>query len=1465
MAADPTPGRKRRLWRIAAGLVAVPVVLVLAVWGAITLPFVRAQLADVLSAALSSDGVTVSIASLEGSLPQAPRLTGIRVADAAGTWLDIDHIDLDWRPTALLRGRLILNALTVGEVRLDRLPAPAKSKPTAGGIPRLPLSVRLDRLSVARVSLASPVLGEAAVFAVEGSAASRVGAEVASGLAITRIDGIPGKAVLRAALDTESGRLDIAADIDESGNGLVASLLGLPGRPALDVALLGAGTVEDWRGSLRGTAADLGAVDAKVAIDARGPVVVDVRGAAELAMNLPEVTRRLLGDHVDFQTIAAWDGDAFRLTLRDLSMTARALAVKADGSVDLPSLDSQGHLTATLLEPDAVGDILSGAVVTRAEATATVAGSLSHPAVDVTLRLEGAAVEAISASSLVLETSLRPDRDLTAPGLRLGVTGSLRAEGLAGLPPAVALGDAAALTWTAKMDGQSGTVEFSPLVADAGGLHVEATGTVPLDGSAADFGLTARLDDLMPLARANGLADVLRAGRGEAVAHLRGGLGDQPVTASVAGTFVDIELADRDLSKLLGGRVGFAAEAAGRLGGAWTVSDVSVEAGGVALAGQAKVDPAAGRLDAAYNARFPDLSRLSTLAGILLKGALTLEGTARGALAAPSLAAKARVANGRIGGTDWRSIAFDASLDGPPDRQRGKLALTADGALGMLKAGGDVARSADGRVALTNLTANGVGLALTGNLAAAPAGLPLTGTLRLKADDLAPLGALAGLDVVGAGTVAVDLAAEKGGGQRAEAKASLRRLALRQNGQPAAAAGTLEATATLSGSFADPRLTMTATATDAAAGTLHLNKLGLNADGGMARLNLAARLDGRIEAARPLPLSVAVDGVLARDGGALTADVSHFQGKLAERPFSLTAPASFRYADDGVVAGPLSLALDKGRLDAAFRLDAAAIDLSLDGTAIPLDLARIAMPDLKLAGTLAATVAVSGRPESPDGRFRVSADGVTLHGSPAGELPPLAAVIEGRMAAGRLDAQASISGLPATTVATTLQVPVALSVRPPAAGLTAGGSVAARLKLDGDVGAVWALLPIDPHRLGGKAAVDLAIAGPPDDLRISGRAGLTGGVYENLETGTLLNDLAVELTGNGRRLDLARATARDAGGGSFEGRGYVDFATGDPLLALRISLANLNLVHRDDVSATVSGGLALDGRPADLRLSGNLAVEPIEARLVDRLPPGVVTLDVVEVGGGAPAEAKEEAKAAPASLGLDLAVDMPRRFFVRGRGLDSEWTGKLRVTGTASAPSIVGSITPVRGQFDLAGKVFRLEDGAIRFAGGDNLVPDLDLRLVYQGTSVSATLRITGPATDPKLTLSSVPDLPQEEILSRVLFDRSTGNLSAAQALQLANAAATLTGIGGVGGGLLEDIRTRLGVDVLRIGGDDKGANVTAGTYLGDRVFVGATQGTSPASSSATVEVEVTPNLSVETDIGQNAKSRVGVKWKWDY
>ena len=146
-------------------------------------------------------------------------------------------------------------------------------------------------------------------------------------------------------------------------------------------------------------------------------------------------------------------------------------------------------------------------------------------------------------------------------------------------------------------------------------------------------------------------------------------------------------------------------------------------------------------------------------------------------------------------------------------------------------------------------------------------------------------------------------------------------------------------------------------------------------------------------------------------------------------------------------------------------------------------------------------------------------------------------------------------------------------------------------------------------------------------------------------------------------------------------------------------------------------------------------------------------------------------------------------------------------------------------------------------------------------------MRILGTLNSPQLILKSAPPLPSDEILSRHLFRRSVSNITPLQALQLAQAAKAMIG----GGTDLFDImgyaKNILGVDQLAIvqSGKDEGTAISVGKHIGDNVYIQMERGREETSGKVTVEVEVTPNITIESEAGQDLHKGIGVNWKWNY
>jgi translocation and assembly module TamB len=337
-----------------------------------------------------------------------------------------------------------------------------------------------------------------------------------------------------------------------------------------------------------------------------------------------------------------------------------------------------------------------------------------------------------------------------------------------------------------------------------------------------------------------------------------------------------------------------------------------------------------------------------------------------------------------------------------------------------------------------------------------------------------------------------------------------------------------------------------------------------------------------------------------------------------------------------------------------------------------------------------------------------------------------------------------------------------------------------------------------------------------------------------------------------------------------------------PTAELSATLANFRVAARDEAVATATGSVSIVGPLTAPKVSAPLTIDRADINLPDSLPPSVVVLKVVETnskGGKQPPPAPAaQPPALPATL--DIKIDMPGNIFVRGHGLDSEWRGRLTITGTSAAPAINGSLEQIRGSVDLLGKTFTLTRGRITFDGSAKLDPVLDIVAEASTADITAQVNIGGFASAPTITLTSTPVVPQDEILARVLFGKSVGQITAGEGLQLAAAAATLAG---GGPGVLDRLRGGLGLDWFKLGSGASGPTtgtlnpggtstsatsgtaLSAGKYIAPGVSVGVSQGISPPTSKVTVEVEVRPHLTVGGEAGQSGSTGIGLNWNYDY
>ena len=571
-----------------------------------------------------------------------------------------------------------------------------------------------------------------------------------------------------------------------------------------------------------------------------------------------------------------------------------------------------------------------------------------------------------------------------------------------------------------------------------------------------------------------------------------------------------------------------------------------------------------------------------------------------------------------------------------------------------------------------------------------------------------------------------------------------------------------------------------------------------------------------------------------------TISVVSLAGDWHGQAIRLLAPVRVSF-NNGVAVDRLRLGFRQAVLEVSGHVGST-LDVTASLRNLPADIGAVLSPAYAADGVIEADARIAGTTARPTGKLSLRAIGLRARTGPGRAVPPAS-----------ITATAMLDGTTATidTRLVAGQSHLAVTGRAP---LNASGTLGLRANGMLDLAVADPILTASGRRVQGKVTLDLTISGPATAPAVAGSAQLADGDVQDFTSGVHLTDMTAMLQGNGTTLRIARFTAK-AGAGTISLSGTVGvMAPGQPV-DLTVTARNARPLASDQISATLDADMTIRGQAAgQLTVGGSVHIQRAEARVPDRLPTSIAVLPVRVAGTKPP-----PAPAATSVIALNLTIEAPGQVFVRGRGLDCEFGGSMRVTGTTSAPRTVGALHMRRGSISLAGRTLTFTEGTIDFNGGSLSDPSLHLVATSSTSSVTATLSIDGTASAPKITLSSVPALPQDEVLSYLLFGRGVGRLGALEVAEIAAGLATLTGTGGAVGDPLNAVRQGLGLDRLSVGNSAKGSpTLEAGRYIAPGVYLGAQQSASGGGSQATVQVDIAKGLKLQGTAGTGSTSATG-------
>lgn len=644
-------------------------------------------------------------------------------------------------------------------------------------------------------------------------------------------------------------------------------------------------------------------------------------------------------------------------------------------------------------------------------------------------------------------------------------------------------------------------------------------------------------------------------------------------------------------------------------------------------------------------------------------------------------------------------------------------------------------------------------------------------------------------------------------------------------------------------------------------GDLSLPSAALTLEGDLGNANFQLDAEGYYKD----PFEVKGSGLLRISSAEERVMLNRLEGRYGGTPFSLLHPSAVARSSESIDLGEWLFKLGAGQIQGAgyVRSTDMSLDLRFDG--IPLKL--IPVQEIQsLGGLVRGNARLGGSPARPEGTATLQIE--TLRVQDRG-LPPAALTAQAALRDNLLQATVLVRGLSTTPLRADVRAPFPFSISPLMLAIPSHGEIEGSVRGEINLEPIGRLVEGHEQRLSGQIELNLDLDGSWDRPGAHGEIRLRNGSYENLRTGTIVRDIAVDIAARTPLLVVTSAAASDGERGRLSAQGQFEFSPwqGFPF-KLDLALEKAKPFRYDWASAILGGELTLEGSFSKALLTGRIRVDTAEFRIPDRLAPGIQNLQVIEINKpGATQHAAVKADARRLwPLSLDLIVVSPGRVFLNGRGLESEWQGEIRVKGEATDPSVEGSLSVVRGSVNFLGKRFDLKKGSVFMDGSRPPSPRIDVEAESKSREIVAYLHLVGPVQNLEMKLSSDPPLPSEEILSRLLFGRTASNITPFQAIQLADSINTLAGTGGVD--LLGRTRQVLGLDQLTLkpsGKTEEKTSLSAGKYLSEEVYLEVQQGISPETGKASLKWEITPNISVHTEVGVNAEAGVGIDWRWDY
>ena len=369
--------------------------------------------------------------------------------------------------------------------------------------------------------------------------------------------------------------------------------------------------------------------------------------------------------------------------------------------------------------------------------------------------------------------------------------------------------------------------------------------------------------------------------------------------------------------------------------------------------------------------------------------------------------------------------------------------------------------------------------------------------------------------------------------------------------------------------------------------------------------------------------------------------------------------------------------------------------------------------------------------------------------------------------------------------------------------------------------------------------------------------------------GTTFGNIEMHGTLHDNQFVIESLHAKDENEGRFTATGWIKNLLSKKFhYELNGKSSNFATIALPEAEAKTTGSLVISGNLNETNFVADMEVEDATYYLTTSPSKELPKLDITYIGQDLPACKKAH------QFGLDLSLKMNEGKVV-GMGLESTWKGDAHVIGPHNNVDVQGKILLTKGSLEFAGKHFSLTQGSLDFAG--NLLKQSTLQVVASNDmgQISTQVALQGPLEHPRIVIQSNPAMSQKEILSWLLFNKSSSDITPMQGIQLGQTLLKLKG-GANNIDLIEEIKQKLSIDRIDFGKSSTArptmqesipneVSVQVGKYISDGVIVTLSKDVTNEVNRVGVEANLSKHITAQANVGDDANAELSLEWKLRY